>query len=204
MWDAVSLTGEKSWVSGLSTEHPEKDLTEGQKEKWAQGKAIEYMRAHPLVTLRRSFIKFADFWGLEREFIAGIQAGFFAPPFWFQVMASVLITLAYVAVVIAGIAGMWLTPPGDRRLQIVLLLPIVLIVGIHTIVFGHSRYHVPLIPLLALYGAALAVERVPSFRLAPRSVWLGAAVTVTAMFAIWVRQVALVDLPRISSLLHHG
>ena len=204
MWDAVSLEGEKNWVYGLTTDRPGEPITEGQKEKWAQRKALEYMRAHPLVTLRRSLIKFADFWGLEREFIAGIRSGMFAPPLWFQIVSSLLITVAYIVVVIAGAAGLWLAPPSDWRLQVALLLPVVIIVGIHTLVFGHSRYHLPLVPILAVYGAALATERVPSFRVAPRSVWVGAAVTVAAMFAIWVRQIAIVDLPRITSLLHHA
>jgi 4-amino-4-deoxy-L-arabinose transferase-like glycosyltransferase len=204
MWDAVALTGEKSWIHGLTSDRPGEEMTEGRKEKWAQHKALEYMRAHPFITLRRSFIKFADFWGLEREFMAGVQEGRFAPPLWFQMMASLLIIGVYVTVVIGGAGGIWLTPPADRRLHIVLLLPVLIIVAAHTIVFGHSRYHLPLVPILAVYGAALMTRLAPSLRVVPRSIWLGAAATVTAMFAIWIRQVALVDLARISSLLHHA
>jgi 4-amino-4-deoxy-L-arabinose transferase-like glycosyltransferase len=204
MWDAVALGGEKSWVYGIWLDLPGQTITEGQKEKWAQRKAIEYMRAHPLVTLRRSFIKFADFWGLEREFIAGVQSGLFAPPWWFGVMASLLIVGAYVAVVVAGAAGIWLAPPDDRRMQIVLLFPVVVIVAAHTIVFGHSRYHLPLIPILAVYGSAFLATRVPSFRLVSRPTLIGATVTVTALIAIWIRQVAFVDLSRISVLLHNA
>jgi hypothetical protein len=203
MWDAVALGGEKSWVNGLSTDLPGVVITEGVKEKWAQRKAIEYMRDHPAQTLRRSLIKFADLWGLEREFMAGVQTGFFAPPRWFSIIASLLIIGAYMAVGLAGAAGMWLSPPDDRRLQVLLLLPLVVIVAAHTIVFGHSRYHLPLIPILALYGAAFAVARVPTLRLVHRPTLVGATVTMTALVAIWVRQVAYVDLPRISALLHN-
>lgn len=39
-----------------------------------------HMAANPVETARRSLIKFADFWGLEREFIAGVEVGFFDPP----------------------------------------------------------------------------------------------------------------------------
>src|SRR5258708_29659999 len=80
MWDAVALTGEKSWVHGLSIDPPGQPVTEGMKEKWAERKAIEYMRAHPGVTARRALIKFADFWGLEREFMAGGLKGLHAAP----------------------------------------------------------------------------------------------------------------------------
>jgi len=203
MWDAVGLTGEKSWVYGLAAEHPGETITEGQKEKWAQHKAIAYMRANPLVTLRRSFIKFADFWGLEREFMAGVQQGLYAPPAWFEVAGSLAIVLVYVLVVTAGAAGIWLAPPGDWRMQILLLLPVVVITGAHTIVFGHSRYHFPLMPIFGLYAAALVVARAPAYRFSHRPILVGAIVSVTALLAIWIRQVAIVDLARISALLSH-
>jgi 4-amino-4-deoxy-L-arabinose transferase-like glycosyltransferase len=202
MWDAVALGGEKSWVNGLSADLPNQTITEGQKEKWAQKKAIAYMRANPAVTLRRSFIKFADFWGLEREFMAGVQQGFYAPPLWFQVVASLAIVLAYVGVVIIGAGGIWLTAPEDWRLHVVLLLPVVLIMGAHTVVFGHSRYHLPLVPIFGLYAAAL-LARAPDYSWSRRPVLVGAIVSVCALVAVWVRQVVLVDLARITALLNH-
>jgi 4-amino-4-deoxy-L-arabinose transferase-like glycosyltransferase len=203
MWDAVGLGGEKSWVNGLAADYAGETVTEGIKEKWAQRKAIEYMRDHPGVTLRRSFIKFADLWGLEREFIAGVQTGLFALPLWFQLLGSLLILAGYVLVVTTGAAGMWLAAPDDRRMQILLLFPVLVIVGAHTIVFGHSRYHLPLIPILALYGTAFVMTHVPSFRIDLRPTFVGATVTVTALVAIWIRQVMFVDLPRISALFHN-
>ena len=204
MWDAVSLRGEKSWVHGLSSDLPGQSITEGQKEKWAQRKAIEYMRANPLVTLRRSFIKFADFWGLEREFVAGVQNGLYTPPAWFQVIGSLAILLGYVAIVIAGAAGMWLAAPRDWRVHILLLLPVVLITGAHTIVFGHSRYHLPLMPIFAVYGAALLAARAPAYRFSYRPVLVGAAVTVTVLLSVWIRQIALSDFARITAMLGHA
>ena len=148
MWDAVALTGEQELgVRHLARICPEQTITEGRKEKWAQRKAIEYMRAHPGLTLRRSFIKFADFWGLEREFMAGVQNGLYAPPSGFRCWARSPSCSATSLVVMAGAAGIWLAAPDDRRMQILLLLPVLVIVGGHTIVFGHSRYHLPLIPI---------------------------------------------------------
>jgi 4-amino-4-deoxy-L-arabinose transferase-like glycosyltransferase len=204
MWDAVALTGEKSWVHGLSTDPPGQPVTEGVKEKWAQRKAIEYMRANPGVTARRALIKFADFWGLEREFMAGVQKGLYAPPAWFQVIASLAIVLSYVAIVIAGAAGLWLAAPDDWRLHLVLLLPVVVTMGAHTIVFGHSRYHLPLIPILAVYASALAAARAPAYRVAHRPMLVGAAVTVTVLLSVWIRQIAVSDFARIAALLNHA
>ncbi len=75
MWDTVALTGEKNWSWELTQEHPAQHFTDGQKEKWAQRKALAYMMQHPGVTARRSLIRFADFWGLEREVVAGFRNG---------------------------------------------------------------------------------------------------------------------------------
>lgn len=201
MWDAVSITGERSWVVGFSV--PEGVApTEGRKEKWAQAKAIEYMREHPAQTFRRSLIKFADFWGLEREFIAGVQEGIFAPPQWFAILATLAIVGAYAAVTIAGTAGAWLAAPRDWRVHAALLFPVLLTMGAHTIVFGHSRYHIPLIPILGLYAARLLVTRRPVLREYSRPLLAGAAVSVAVLGIIWVRQVAIVDAARLGSLLH--
>jgi 4-amino-4-deoxy-L-arabinose transferase-like glycosyltransferase len=204
MWDAVGLTGEKSWVYGIGDDLPDPRITEGQKEKWAQRKAIAYMRANPMTTLRRSVIKFADFWGLEREFTAGAQQGLYSPPVWFQVIGSLAIVLGYVAVVMAGAAGIWLAAPKDWRLHVVLLLPIVVIMGAHTIVFGHSRYHLPLMPVLAVYASALVAARPLAFRVVPRPVLVGAVVTVSVLFSVWIHQVAVSDFARIAALLSHA
>lgn len=202
MWDAVSLTGAKSWVLGFTVE-PGQKPTEGRKDKWAQRKAIEYIKANPGITLHRSLIKFADFWGLEREFIAGVQTGLFRPPTWFQIVASLLISLAYVFVVVAGAIGMWLTPPSDWRSQILLLFPLLLFVAAHSIIFGHSRYHMPLIPLLTVYAAQLMV-RASSLQWAKRPMLIGATATVAALAAIWIRQIVVVDLARIAALIHYN
>jgi 4-amino-4-deoxy-L-arabinose transferase-like glycosyltransferase len=193
MWDAVALRGPQSWVRGVTPDEPGMPMTEGQKEKWAQRQALQYMRQHPGVTARRALIKFADFWGIEREFVAGVQHGLFKPPQWFQLLGSASIVGAFVAVCLLGAAGLWLTPPADRRLHVIMLLPVVLIVAAHTIVFGHSRYHLPLVPILALYGAAFLVWIRPSIRAAHRFRLAAAVGTVAVLLAIWIRQVALVD-----------
>ncbi len=198
MWDAVSLKGEQSWVKGFATERPDQAPTEGRKDKWAQAKAIEYMKAHPAQTFRRSLIKFADFWGLEREFIAGVQQGIYHPPRWMAYPAAALIVLAYALLAMAGAAGFWLAAPRDWRLHVLMLFPVLLILGAHTLVFGHSRYHLPLMPIFGLYAAHLVVAR--DWRALPRPLYAGAAVTLTALVAIWLRQIVFTDLARIGKL----
>lgn len=205
MWDAVSVGGDRNWAYALRYEPLTGPVTEGVKDKWAQRKALEYMRANPGVTFRRSTIKFADFWGLEREFMAGVREGFFAPPLWFQVLATVAILAGFTAVVSGGVVGAWLSPPGDWRLHLLVLFPVVLITGAHTLAFGHSRYHIPLMPLLGVYAAALITRGLPDGRWAsPRWGTAGAAASVMLLCAIWIRQVVFVDASRIAALLRQA
>ncbi len=202
MWDAVALQGEKNWVYGINHDLGNGPITEGQKEKWAQRRAIEYMRTHPSITVRRLFIKFADFWGLEREFMAGVQKGMYAPPFWFDVVASAAILLAYVAVTIAGATGIWLAAPRDKRVHAALLLPVLVLMGAHTIVFGHSRYHLPLIPIFALYAAAVLEPQARKFAVSRPVILAAAGVSVVVLMSVWVRQIVITDFDRIMAMVH--
>jgi hypothetical protein len=200
MWDAVSLTGERSWVYALSQEHVKGPITEGFKDKWAQRKAVEYMREHPGQTLKRSIIKFADFWGLEREFMAGVRDGFFSPQRWFAIVAALAIIGGYVAVSLLGAAGLWLERPPDWRTQVMLLFPVVLITGAHTIVFGHSRYHLPLMPLFGIWAAAVVESRLSDVWFQPRLMVAGAVVSMLLLCTIWARQIVFVDAARLAEI----
>jgi len=200
MWDAVSLTGDRNWIHGFTGEYPGQVVTEGHKDKWAQRMAIEYMLSHPGTTFRRALIKFADFWGLERELVAGVQQGLYDPPRWFVVLAAAAILVSYVAIGFAGGAAIWLAPP-EWRLHVLMLLPVVVITGVHTIVFGHSRYHIPLVPILAVYAAGLwQVGLARAWRDA-RVAKFGVVATVLVLVAAWVRQVLVVDAGRVRAFL---
>jgi 4-amino-4-deoxy-L-arabinose transferase-like glycosyltransferase len=203
MWDAVSLGGNHALSKALRAEFPAQHLTEGQKDKWAMKDALRYMLAHPATTFRRAVIKFGDFWGLEREYAAGIRQGLYSPPTWLGVPASVVIAIAYAVVALLFAGGVWLAAP-EWRVHVLLLLPVVATMGVHTIVFGHSRYHVPLIPIMALYGVALLVR---ARALDLRGRWpavIGATLSVAVLAAIWARQVFVVDDEHIKVLLEYG
>lgn len=200
MWDAVSLRGEKNWVYAFTQEPHPTPVTEGMKDKWAQRKALEYMMAHPGTTLRRSAIKFADFWGLERSFIAGVQQGLYEPPTWFAYAASAAILFSYAGIALFGAAGAWLARP-DWRVHLLVLLPVVVITGAHALAFGHSRYHVPLVPFLAVYAAGLLHTGDWRTWRSRRGATAGAALTVLVLIAIWLRQLLFVDAGRLGALL---
>jgi 4-amino-4-deoxy-L-arabinose transferase-like glycosyltransferase len=199
MWDAVSLTGEESWIHALNTEHvvpPDGVFTEGMKDKWAQRKALAYIAAHPGTTLRRSVIKFGDLWGLDRSYAAGLQQGLYHPPAWFGLPAALAMLASSGLIILAGAAGIWLARP-DWRSHLVLLLPIVAVTAVHALVFGHPRYHDPLIPILSLYAAALAARPAEVVRRAGRWSRTGAILTLVVLVGFWARQIAVVDGARV-------
>jgi 4-amino-4-deoxy-L-arabinose transferase-like glycosyltransferase len=202
MWDAVSVTGERSWVHQLALDQAAglapMNITEGMKDKWAQRKAIEYITAHPGITLRRDAIKFGDFWGIERTFAAGWQQGLYSPPSWFAVLGALSMAAAIPLLIVPAVVGMWMARPAWPN-HLLVLLPIVAITGAHTIVFGHERYHFPLVPLLTLYAAASfgAPWQTRDRRLLVCAIGL---LTVLAIF--WVRQVAFTDADHVRALLH--
>ena len=202
MWDAVSLTVEKNWSHDLGNTHPEATTwTDGQKDKWAQQEAVAYMLANPGTTIRRSVLKFADFWGLEREMVAGFQQGLYDPPAWFMLMASLAVLVSYPVVILGSIMGIFCVTPSDRRTHVLLIAIILFITAIHSIVFGHSRYHLPLVPFLATYAAAALAHqgwRVPA-RDRMRAIAAGAVCAV--LVSAWAHEVFFRDAEHVRAFL---
>jgi 4-amino-4-deoxy-L-arabinose transferase-like glycosyltransferase len=159
-WDAIVLEGEQSWVHEVCTVYPPQERqTQGQIDKLALRQGLQFVRENPGLTLRRDTVKFFDFWGLERELIKGAADGFFGP---ISRSAFGLLTLLipgyYVITLLLGILGATTTPPADRRVHWFLLLVIGFVCGMHTLVFAHSRYHLPLMPLVLLFAAGAVIH----------------------------------------------
>jgi 4-amino-4-deoxy-L-arabinose transferase-like glycosyltransferase len=159
-WDAISLEGEQSWFSQLVLAHPEVNgATQGQIDKLALREGIRFVWEHPGLTLERDVVKFLQFWGLERELIAGAAAGYFGA---LSTPAILLLTLvifgSFSAAMVAGLFGMVMAPPADTRAHVLLLVVIGVICLVYTLTFGHSRYHLPLMPIVLMYAASAAVR----------------------------------------------
>lgn len=202
MWSAAfDYEDERLWAHGLATkgEHFE-EWTDGQKEKRAQQKALEYMASHPGTTLRRSAIRFADFWGLEREFVALVRDKKYDPPRWFAVVGAVAITVSFAAVALLAAVGVFGAPPRDLRPHAFNLLLILFICGVHSLVFAHSRYRLPLTPLLAVYASAGLVCR-PLWMRGGWAARLACLSTCALLGAIWVRQLAISETGRVRDFL---
>jgi 4-amino-4-deoxy-L-arabinose transferase-like glycosyltransferase len=160
-WDAISLDGEKSWYHEvIETYPPEMRATQGQVDKAALKQGLKFVREHPGLTVLRDVIKFFDFWGLERELIAGASRGALGPlPQPIIISLGGVLLLSCASALFLGIFGSLFCPPADRRVHAFFLLVVAFICALHTVVFGHSRYHLPLIPLVLLYAAAAWANR---------------------------------------------
>jgi hypothetical protein len=95
--------------------------------------------------------------------------------------------------------GVFLAPPADRRFHWLCLALIGFVAGVHTIVFGHSRYHTPLVPLLLLYAGAAVAQR--SWRHLGKLPAAGSLLAAGMFLAIWAREILGRDLGRIAELL---
>ena len=198
-WDAIGIEGERSWIHVLQAKYPStRRRTQGQLDKLALRAGVDYVRRHPGQTLQRDVIKFFDFWGLERELIAGAARGYFGPVPRAAIVPLMLVIFgSYAAVLFSGIFGMVLSPPADGRAHALFLLVIGFICAVHTATFGHSRYHLPVMPLVMVYAAAALVHAPAIWRRRYRpAFWLAAGLCAVVLLG-WARGVAGPDLERL-------
>ncbi len=201
-WDAISLDGEKSWAHRLRVENPGvSSFTEGEKEAWAQERALAFMRENPGLTAWRAALKFADFWGLEREFAAGISSGLYKVSPWWGLPAVLSMPAAYVVLMVLASLGVFYASPGNRWAHWFLLLLVLFVCGVHSVVFGHPRYRTPLSPIFILYAAAAISARSWRGWWQHRRAAIGFVVTVLVFISAWVRDVLFRDADRIRELL---
>lgn len=197
-WDAISIVGEKSWDREVRrTYPPSAHDTQGKLDKLALRSGLRFVWKNPGLTLKRDFIKFLNFWQLERELIAGAGRGHYGRvPVALLILATIVIFGSYALAVLTGVFGMVLAPSADRRVHTLLLLVMAFICGMHTLTFGHSRYHLPLIPLILVYSSGALVHA--------RDIWSNRQTAVcrlvvclcAALILGWVWEIVVVDLHR--------
>jgi 4-amino-4-deoxy-L-arabinose transferase-like glycosyltransferase len=194
-WSAIAIEGEQSWIHEVTTTYPpDQRGSQGKIDKLALAQGVKFAREHVGLTLLRSSVKFFDFWGLERELIAGASRGDFGHVLWPILLGlTVLITGSYAAVMFLGILGLVFSPPTNRQAHWLFLCVIGFVCGLHTIAFGHSRYHLPLMPLVLVYTAC-ALSNWPVIWQQRRSARMGlAAGLCSILVAGWVWNFVAVD-----------
>jgi 4-amino-4-deoxy-L-arabinose transferase-like glycosyltransferase len=198
-WATISIVqGERAWDRVLAAEHPAfGSMTQGQRDKVALQHAKRYVLAHPGQTMQRDIVRFFNFWQLERTLVAGAKMGFFgATPGWGVLVAAIVICGVYAVTIFAGVLGAFMAAPRDRRLHWLLVLTILFPCVLHTLIFAHSRYHLPVMPLVMLYAAS-AVMQAPSLWSRVRSPQFAlACLACLCLIAGWVREIIVVDLEK--------
>ena len=203
-WAAVDIEGENSWYYGH--EQTLKDMNQAEKQKWGIQNAKEYMKSHVGQTILRSIIKTANFWGMERTIIAGMEQGYFTwySGNWIRFPFYFLILITYAGVVLAGITGLLLkTVTSPARFDFIFGFILIAFTGLHAIVFGHSRYHLPLIPFLCGYTGWLAVNFKNLWQ-ERRKVCSGIGLGVVSIFCcIWGYEILIGSYDKISAMTGH-
>jgi 4-amino-4-deoxy-L-arabinose transferase-like glycosyltransferase len=201
-WDAISMADDRAWDSVLARAEPTyPQTTQGQRDKLALRYGLRYVFANPGQTLHRTIVKFCNFWQLERELVASVSRGNWGVGHRSVVLGlGFVIVGAYVAAMIAGIFGFVLTRPRISGMSGFVFLLIAFVCLVHSVVFGHSRYHLPLIPLLIIYAAAAIVQwREIWDRRTQKAFWLASAACLL-LAGIWGWELIFVETSRLAEL----
>jgi hypothetical protein len=103
-----------------------------------------------------------------------------------------------------AILGACLRPPADWRAHVLLVVLILFVTALHSVVFGHPRYRLPLVPVLAVYaGAAVSSHAWARLREGWRVAFVPAMLAVT-LATIWTTQFVVRDWPYVKQLLGGG
>jgi 4-amino-4-deoxy-L-arabinose transferase-like glycosyltransferase len=125
------------------------DVFGPQADLWYQGQARAEIRARPGRFLARAPKKIAALWAPDFFLPRHLVRDWYGPLPRSPVVLLVLLTWAAAAVaLIGGPAALGLS--AGSRLRSISIVWIVVYLSIHAVVYGHSRMHQPLIPLLLL------------------------------------------------------
>jgi 4-amino-4-deoxy-L-arabinose transferase-like glycosyltransferase len=135
-----------------------KGASETTKQNLAMQKGLAYMLEYPWTTFVRSLSRFVDFWGQERLVINQVMAAYYGE-------VSSLVLLTVIAAVFASFSGVIAASSFGycftelRAFDVFGLVFIAYYAGMHALVLGHPRYHLPLLPFLAIAAARAYVAR---------------------------------------------
>ena len=204
-WDAIGIAGERAWYRVLAGRYDNfRELTQGQRDKLAMREGVRFMLANPALTAQRDVVKFFNFWQLEREVVAAAGRGLFGQlPTAVVLLLTLLIFGSYALLFVGAIVGAVAAPPTDWRAHLTCGLMVAFLCALHTAVFAHSRYHLPLVPILACYAAQALVERRWIWTARRRRFWLAAAVA-GVFVAAWLFEIVYVDFDKFAEIMRRG
>ena len=202
-WATIDIAqGKQAWHQVLAAETPDySSLTQGQIDKVAMKHGVQFVLDHPLLTLKRNIVRVFNFWQLERTLIAGAAFGHFGKlPKPVVLVGAAFVCGSYALAVFAGLFGVLMTPVSDRRIHWLLVFTIAFPCVIHTLIFAHSRYHLPIMPIVLVFAtsALLSMRNLWSRR---RELTFVLSLIACLMLIVgWTREIVMVDLSRSSGL----
>ena len=199
-WATVdTVPYQQSWIRVLIEEHgPVRDLTQGQIDKLAMRHGIRFMMANPGLTLKRTAVRFFNFWQLDRTLVAGLQNGHWQALSKPMLMIVLLIIVGYYAALMyLGIFGVLFAKPRDRVSHWLFLFSIAFPCLVHSAIFAHSRYHLPVMPLVVIYSA-FAIVSGRDIVSSSRSRFVACLVLAALLTLGWIREIVVVDLAQMS------
>jgi hypothetical protein len=196
-WATIETeTGDRAWHRVLAAKTPGySKLTQGQIDKAAMRYGVEYFFSHPWQSLTRSTVKFFNFWQLEREIVAGMRQGTLgSTPLGITIAVAIFVCAYYAITLFAALFGALMTPPADRSCHLLLVAWIAFPAALHAIAFAHSRYHLPLVPILTVYAAAAFVQRGTIIERRRTWAFATAGVACALLVASWMREFVILDM----------
>jgi len=154
-WDAhITQTSDRSWSYPLRKEGLYDKMTEAERADWAFRVGVKFMIQHPMLTFKRSFVKFCNFWELER--VPGSMAvkGFLGNSnlAMLKIFAA-LGCLLQSLILFGAIFSLVYFFKNNAVTNSFFLLIVTYFTLIHSIIYGHPRYQLPLAPILFICGA---------------------------------------------------
>jgi 4-amino-4-deoxy-L-arabinose transferase-like glycosyltransferase len=187
---SAEATGEGS-VAG-----PVNPPTEEQQDRRALARSLRFLYEKPLILVTHAATNFFRFWRLDREVIAGAGHGNFGPvPKPLLIVLAVVVCGAYVAIMLTGVLGLALFPSRNRLGAALVLLTGAHICLIHSLVYGHARYHIVIIPLVGVFSAAFLARYREMFALDRRRRLLAGGLGWLLLLVPWLVQLYQDDLP---------
>lgn len=187
IWEFMDLPGDQ---------HPDAHLpptrSERERQQVATRAALAYIAAHPGAFLVRAVRKMEDLWTPDRCLLGAVRAGYYGPvPFFLLALLGLLVFGSYWTVTSLGVLGLGFTRFTPLSQWTVWLVGYFLFV--HALTFGHSRFHLPLMPFLAIFAALLLVEGRAHWRerwTIPSGQRLAAALAFVLLVVTWIGQIS--------------
>ncbi len=161
---------------------------------------VSWAMAHPGAWLRLAVAKVGYLFGLEgREHAWVYGQGYFgARASWVVTAWGAAVLIAFPALVVAAVVGLLRARGGLEPVHVALAAFVAATVALHVLSFAESRFHLPLVPVLAVAASLGAPRRTPAPAVSGAPVTspgpiargrLGVAVVVLALLSLaWTRQ----------------